>query len=273
FSVSVHQNWFFTSFRLTCCRNSVCQSSNNSAVLAGEVRNHIDACLQANMYRNLRISVPNASLLPAIRRHATAFQEKHNITVELNVLEVLETATGVHDVAQLQVFSDGWIIDPAVIGDLAAANALAELTSYAFSDQDLKWPDISKFYRMNSANFNKRIIGVPLDGDLLLMYYRRDLFDRYKLSVPVTWEEFAELARKMNGTDTDGDGVGDLWGTCFDNAKTTCKSPWILTAVLAPYVQYLGTKQGIYIDPSTMKPLINNPAMIRAVQLYRSLFS
>jgi hypothetical protein len=72
---------------------------------------------------------------------------------------------------------------------------------------------------------------------------RRDLFDAYNLSVPVTWEEFADLAQTMNGTDTDGDGVGDLWGVCLDNSMPTCKSLWILTAVLAPYVQYRGTDQ------------------------------
>lgn len=51
------------------------------------------------------------------------------------------------------------------------------------------------------------------------------------------------LAEHMNGTDTDGDGVGDLWGVCLDNLPAVCKSSWLLTAVLAPYVQYLGTQQ------------------------------
>ncbi|GLI65577.1 hypothetical protein VaNZ11_009149 [Volvox africanus] len=256
--------------------DDICQSPDNFATsLEQGVRKHFSTCLNENLARTLRITVPNASLLPAIRRHALEFQAKYNVSVKLNVLEVLNIATEVRGEAQsqLQDFSDGWIVDPSVTGDLAAANALANLTSYVFADQDLDWSDVSKFFRMVSAYYNKRIIGLPLDGDLLLMYYRRDLFERYNLSVPATWEEFAELAGKMNGTDTDGDGVGDLWGACIDNTQPTCKSLWILTAILAPYVQYLGTKQGVFIDPATMKPLMNNPAMIRAVQLYRSLFA
>ena len=47
---------------------------------------------------------------------------------------------------------------------------------------------------------------------------RRDLFARYNLSVPATFDEFVDLALRMNGTDTDGDQIGDLYGACFDIA-------------------------------------------------------
>ena len=46
---------------------------------------------------------------------------------------------------------------------------------------------------------------------------------RYSLEVPLTWEELVGLIARMNGTDTDGDGQGDLWGLCsFINIKGTC---------------------------------------------------
>ncbi len=51
---------------------------------------------------------------------------------------------------------------------------------------------------------------------------RQDLFARYNLSVPRTWDEFLLIAKRMNGTDTDGDGTPDLFGTCVDVA-TDCK--------------------------------------------------
>ncbi len=54
---------------------------------------------------------------------------------------------------------------------------------------------------------------------------RRDLFDRYNLSVPATYDEFVDLAVRMNGTDTDGDMVGDLYGVCFDIAPPSACSP------------------------------------------------
>ena len=37
------------------------------------------------------------------------------------------------------------------------------------------------------------------------------------------WEELVELIARMNGTDTDGDGQGDLWGLCsYINIKGVC---------------------------------------------------
>jgi multiple sugar transport system substrate-binding protein len=49
-----------------------------------------------------------------------------------------------------------------------------------------------------------------------LLYYRLDLFQKYKLAVPQTWDDMLALAAAMNGTDTNGDGQPDLLGACFD---------------------------------------------------------
>lgn len=39
------------------------------------------------------------------------------------------------------------------------------------------------------------------------LYYRKDIFQRYSLSVPQTWEEFVSLALRMNSTDFNNDGA------------------------------------------------------------------
>jgi multiple sugar transport system substrate-binding protein len=45
------------------------------------------------------------------------------------------------------------------------------------------------------TTFEGRTFSVPLDVEPMVMHYRTDLFDRYGLQVPRTWDEFAELAR------------------------------------------------------------------------------
>ncbi|MFI6209049.1 ABC transporter substrate-binding protein [Streptomyces sp. NPDC051041] len=45
------------------------------------------------------------------------------------------------------------------------------------------------------TTFEGRIFSVPLDVEPMVMHYRADLFDRYGLTVPRTWDEFAEQAR------------------------------------------------------------------------------
>ena len=41
------------------------------------------------------------------------------------------------------------------------------------------------------------------------LYLRRDLLLSNNLSAPVTWEDLADLVERLNGTDMNGDGVGD----------------------------------------------------------------
>ncbi|MEV2217599.1 extracellular solute-binding protein [Streptomyces sp. NPDC050997] len=47
------------------------------------------------------------------------------------------------------------------------------------------------------TTFQGRVFSVPLDVEPMVMHYRADLFDRFGLQVPGTWDEFAELARTV----------------------------------------------------------------------------
>ncbi|WP_405608296.1 ABC transporter substrate-binding protein [Streptomyces sp. NBC_00076] len=47
------------------------------------------------------------------------------------------------------------------------------------------------------TTFQGRVFSVPLDVEPMVLHYRADLFDRFGLQVPRTWEEFAELARTV----------------------------------------------------------------------------
>jgi multiple sugar transport system substrate-binding protein len=41
------------------------------------------------------------------------------------------------------------------------------------------------------------VYGVPQDAGPMMLYYRTDLFDKYGLTVPKTWDEFAQAARTL----------------------------------------------------------------------------
>ncbi|MER7486535.1 extracellular solute-binding protein [Streptomyces sp. NPDC126497] len=49
------------------------------------------------------------------------------------------------------------------------------------------------------------VYAVPQDIGPMMFYYREDLFEKYGLSVPATWEEFAETARKLKKAAPDKD--------------------------------------------------------------------
>jgi ABC-type glycerol-3-phosphate transport system substrate-binding protein len=54
------------------------------------------------------------------------------------------------------------------------------------------------------------VVLLPLSGDLMMLYYRTDVFAAYNLTVPQTWEQFVDIAEKMNSTDFNGDGKKDF---------------------------------------------------------------
>ena len=101
---------------------------------------------------------------------------------------------------------DALNVIPAWMPDLAQAGALEVLDpyvdKYGFRDELQK---IAPTYRDNQMTVNGKIYGFPDDGDVFLMYYRKDIFARadlkkafkakydYDLAPPKTWKQFDEI--------------------------------------------------------------------------------
>jgi multiple sugar transport system substrate-binding protein len=45
------------------------------------------------------------------------------------------------------------------------------------------------------------VYGIPQDSGPMMLYYRTDLFKKYGIAVPKTWQEYAEAARTVHGKD------------------------------------------------------------------------
>ena len=69
------------------------------------------------------------------------------------------------------------------------------------------------------------------------MYYRKDVFLSHNVSVPNTWDEYLEVAQLLNGTDFDGDGVGD-YSLCHMILSECLEAGVLLGQILAPLTQY-----------------------------------
>ncbi|MER6922935.1 ABC transporter substrate-binding protein [Streptomyces spiralis] len=53
---------------------------------------------------------------------------------------------------------------------------------------------------LGQTTFEKRTYSVPLDLEPMVLHYRKDLFDKFGFDVPTTWDEYAELARRVRRT-------------------------------------------------------------------------
>lgn len=97
---------------------------------------------------------------------------------------------------------------PNQMPDLAIAGALHPLDEwvdkYQFRDELDK---IAPVYRDNQMKVEGTIFGFPDDGDVLILYYRKDIFENpdnkaafkekhgYELAPPDTWQQFAEIGQ------------------------------------------------------------------------------
>lgn len=201
-----------------------------------------------------------------LQRHAPEFKELTG--AEVNVITVpfadlyqtilTDQATGTNSYDAF-VFAPQWMVD--------LVNYLEDLTPYVENDPAIEWDDIAPFFREFSTTYQGRIYLVPLDGDFHIVYYRTDVLEGAGLQPPKTWDEYVQVAAALHGTDMNGDGEGD-YGSCISKARSA-QAYWWITSIAGPYIQSLGTGQGVWFDTETMQPLIDNEGFIRALEVYK----
>jgi len=164
--------------------------------------------------------------------------------------------------ATLQLFQQYWAaksgdVDVYMIDviwqGIAAAHA-TDLKKYVKDDE------IKDFFpRIIENNTVKgKLVSLPLYTDAGVLYYRTDLLEKYGYKEPPkTWEELAEMAKKIQDGERQA-GKADFQGFVFEgkaSESVTCNAiEWVYS--------YGG---GTIIDPDR-KVTINNPNAIKALE-------
>jgi multiple sugar transport system substrate-binding protein len=157
---------------------------------------------------------------------------------------------------------DALNVIPAWMPDLVQAGALEQLDSYVdkygFRAELQK---IAPTYRDNQMTVNGKIYGFPDDGDVFIMYYRKDIFDRadlkkafkdqykYDLAPPKNWKQFDEIGSFLTEK-LKGEGI---YGACFFRE--------------APYTMFMFEERfrnegGKFFD-ANMKASVNSPVGVK----------
>jgi multiple sugar transport system substrate-binding protein len=161
---------------------------------------------------------------------------------------------------------DVGLLASQLMTDFAKAGYLEDLTQRVQTDTALQWQDVAPFIQKFSATYQGRIYAMPLDGDFHMAYYRKDLLEQAKLEPPATWEEYLAIAKRFHGKDLNGDGQPD-YGSCIDRTSDVRTSAYMFWSIVSSFVQSQGTAQGGFFDPETMKPLVNNQAFAKALDI------
>jgi multiple sugar transport system substrate-binding protein len=170
------------------------------------------------------------------------------------IMQEFRAGTGAYDALN---------VIPAWMPDLVQAGALEVLDpyvdKYGFRDELQK---IAPTYRDNQMTVNGKIYGFPDDGDVFLMYYRKDIFARpdlkkafkakynYDLAPPKTWKQFDDIGSFL----TDKLKDKGIYGASFFRE--------------APYTMFMFQERfrvegGKFFDPNTMKATVNSPIGVK----------
>jgi multiple sugar transport system substrate-binding protein len=64
-----------------------------------------------------------------------------------------------------------------------------------------QYKDLFPTWAWESVSRGNKVYGIPQDGGALVYFYRKDIFDKYGLTVPKTWDEFAQEAIDIHSKD------------------------------------------------------------------------
>ena len=163
------------------------------------------------------------------------------------------------------------------LGELVAGGHIVPYDRYYQSARFPKWDidDVLPAPRGLLSYGGKKYM-VANDHDGQVMYYRRDLladprhqmaFQQtygYPLGVPRTWAQFRDVAAHFNGRDLTGDGV--LGHGLTIALKAGNQGMFHFMSLSAPFVIGPTNPKLYWFDPGTMKPLIESPGHVRALE-------
>ena len=167
-----------------------------------------------------------------------------------------EGGTGAYDVVDVQ---PPWMPDLVEIGALEPLDPFIEKYGYAEELQD-----IAPFFREAWNTYKGTTYAFGDDGDVLLLYYRKDLFEDadnrtkfkavygYDLAPPADWGQFDDIAKFF----TDNY-APQLYGASMVRSRGLTLFFWM---------QQFRVAGGRFFDVDTMKSTINSEAGVKSLQ-------
>ncbi|MEU0076043.1 sugar ABC transporter substrate-binding protein [Streptomyces sp. NPDC006332] len=134
---------------------------------------------------------------PTLKQVVTDF-EKANPKVKINLVNpgtgaeaytalsnAISAKKGVPDVAQIEYYA---------LGQYALTKELTDLKGFG---ADKLANDYSPG-PWNAVQSGGGIYGLPMDSGPMALFYNKKVFDKYKIAVPTTWDQYVEAARKLH---------------------------------------------------------------------------
>ncbi|MDD1781200.1 ABC transporter substrate-binding protein [Enterovibrio sp. ZSDZ35] len=129
--------------------------------------------------------------------HTAKIVTTPNSTTERLALYQQLLAAGANDIDVFQID----VIWPGILG-----NHFIDLKEYSNGAQDLHFPSI-----VANNTVKDRLVAMPWFTDAGVLYYRKDLLEKYDEQPPETWEQLTESAQKIMDAEREA-GNDKMWG-------------------------------------------------------------
>lgn len=111
---------------------------------------------------------------------------------------------GIPDLAQIEYFALPQFVLKENIADLTRFGAPSLQPKYTTGP----WTAVT-------SGSGEGVYGLPMDSGPMAMFYNQEVFDKHKLTVPTTWEEYVETAKKLTAADPKAFIANDLGDAGF----------------------------------------------------------
>jgi len=202
---------------------------------------------------------PDEHLVREVFEKKTGIKIKFELIPNAVLHEKLVTdfasGAGIYDLVE---FGGNWI------PEFVEGGYLVKLDPY-FEDPrfpDLELEDFLPVLLDAKATYKGSYYAIPHQADIFLNFYRKDLFNQSGLVPPKTWDEFIDVARKLQ-RDTDGDGKIDFYGAglMMERSIAGYMTAWM----------FLKCYDASMFDEN-MRPAFNSPAGRNALRMYKQIY-
>jgi multiple sugar transport system substrate-binding protein len=137
---------------------------------------------------------------PSAEAQVAAFEDEYpNVKVDLvnagtgndhytKLQNAIKAGSGGPDVAQIEY---------QALPQFALTGSLVDLTGYGFDEYEADYTPST----WASVHAGDALYGLPQDSGPMALFYNKDVFDQFGLTVPTTWDEYIAAAKKLHAAD------------------------------------------------------------------------
>jgi multiple sugar transport system substrate-binding protein len=207
--------------------------------------------------------VDDANLASAIESQWQAVAEQ-TIRVKTITAAQLEDTTKTLD-------ADVILFPHEALGTLVERRQIVPVADEVWNGTRWNRRDLLELPRQRESTWGQTVYALPLGSRQLMLWYRRDLFDKLSLSVPRTWSDYQTLAQQLGNREFLRQKAADLapapeqpWAGSLEPLGDGFSGS-LLTVRAAAYLRHR-SQYSTFLDFSSLEPLLATPPFIRALE-------